>query len=68
MDLKREDLIQTCAACGGKGELSESSGGSLGRDAGLRMSFAGTCEACGGKGYTLTPAGKVLAQFIRDVR
>jgi len=67
MNLKREDLIQPCSACGGKGELSES-GGSPERHAGARMSFAGTCEVCGGKGYTLTPAGKVLAQFIRDVR
>jgi DnaJ-class molecular chaperone len=68
MDLKREDLIRTCAACGGKGELTESSAGPLGPHASSRMSYMGTCEACGGKGYTLTPAGKVLAQFIREMR
>ena len=68
MDIKREDLVRMCAACGGKGQLTESPGGALGPHDESRMSSAGTCEACGGKGYTLTPAGKVLADFIRELR
>lgn len=68
MDLKREDLIRSCEPCAGKGEITESSGSARSGHASFHMSSRTTCEACGGKGYTLTPAGKVLAQFIREVR
>ena len=63
MDLKREDLINDCAVCSGSGMVTESSGNSH-----FRHTHTYTCTNCGGQGFSLTPAGKVLADFIRKVR
>jgi DnaJ-class molecular chaperone len=68
MELKREDLVRNCETCDGNGEVTGSSGSVMSGRAGSQVTFRHTCDACDGKGFTLTPAGKVLAQFIREVR
>jgi DnaJ-class molecular chaperone len=63
MDLKREDLIRTCERCKGTGMFTETTSGSH-----YSHTRSETCGDCGGRGYILTPAGHVLAQFIREIR
>ncbi len=71
MELAIEDLVAKCPRCKGtknEPEVGSMSTGGFGRTPVATYSMPNTCQACGGGGYLiLTPAGKVLKEFIELV-
>ncbi|MDT4967612.1 MAG: Tryptophan RNA-binding attenuator protein inhibitory protein [Acidobacteriota bacterium] len=58
MEIKIDDLIETCTSCEGTGRLRPDD----------PYSRVNVCNACHEWGKQLTEAGKVLKQFIDEVK
>jgi len=70
MEIKIEDLMLSCDACHGSGQVEAPSAhhnqGSFGRR--VLVPTLIHCEKCHGKGFKLTEAGTVLRDFFRDLK
>ena len=68
MNIKKEDLIQTCPECDGKGEIdlsnSNSQNSSLG-GRGVRYSNVQSCNRCWHTGEVLTEQGEAILSLIQ---
>lgn len=71
MGITKEDLIQTCAACGGEGWIydppRDPNQGSYGvRQVGFQ--YKQSCTACGQVGEVLTKEGEAIASVVSLMR
>jgi len=67
MDLRFEDLFQTCDLCLGEGMLAE--GGVPATSMAVEStSSLTTCPQCKGSGGTTSPTGAAIQQFLQHLR
>lgn len=74
MDIKLEDLLNPCAACGGSGkneqaQTNPTGGNTFGQRIVIENSRMNTCSSCNGSGfYEPTESGEVLRRFFKILR
>jgi hypothetical protein len=63
LELKREDLFETCAQCKGTGDLRDCAPAKF-PHFGIAGGVADVCAGCKGAGGRMTSAGEVVRDFV----
>lgn len=68
MELKPEDLFNTCETCNGEKQITFPPQGSYGGIGIMTQRGPETCHACNGLGFTVTSTGHAIAQLMDKVK
>jgi hypothetical protein len=63
VNLKLDDLFQTCSTCAGTTREDERV-----TRPNAQGQYVGSCRSCSGRGGRLTPAGGTVLEFMRRLR